>query len=136
MLGKPLYFLFTILMGLIFLLMVYLSITDIIVFQKGIVVKGLITDVPNTCIRTNWVTIDYENFDYSLIIGYATCRNNQYVVGDSTKIRIISGQIRAQLPDEDPRIIAIITIIVTSSIFFYFLFNYKSLTTSQPESEE
>ena len=116
--------------------MVYLSITDIIVFQKGIVVKGLITDVPNTCIRTNWVTIDYENFDYSLIIGYATCRNNQYVVGDSTKIRIISGQIRAQLPDEDPRIIAIITIIVTSSIFFYFLFNYKSLTTSQPESEE
>lgn len=136
MLGKPLYFLFTILMGFGFLGATYTSIIDIMVFQKGIVVKGLITDVPNTCIRTNWVTINYENFDYSLIIGYATCRDNQYVVGDSTKIRIISGQIRAQLPNTDPRITAVIVIVVVSSVFFYFLFNYKSLTTSQPESEE
>lgn len=136
MLGKPLYFLFTILMGLGFLGATYTSIIDIIVFQRGIIVKGLITNVSTTCTKTNWVTIDYNNFEYSLIIGYVTCRDNQYVVGDSTQIRIISGQIRAQSPNEDPRIIAVITIVVVSSIFFYFLFNYKSLTTSQSEPEE
>ena len=134
MMSKPFYFSFTILAGILFILFTYLSLLDISIFQKGHIIKGKIVSLSNICTKNNVVEVDYNGLTYSFLIGYPDCKNGKYIVGDSIQLRAIIGERRTQLPNDDPRIIAIITIVVLGSIFLYFLFNYKYLTA--PQSKE
>ncbi len=136
MLGKS-YYIFVVLSALGFALTLKLTITEITVFQKGIVVKALITNTPGMCTtRNNVVKFDYNNAEYSLLIGYSTCRDNKYVVGDSAKIRIIVGERRSLLPDSDPRAMGIICCLMTGVVFFYLLLNHKTIAYGEDSPDK
>lgn len=135
MISKPFYFLLISLGVILFIAATYVSIIDIMVFQKGIIISGLITKVPNSCTtKANVVEIEYKSKEYSLLIPYSTCKENKYAIGDTIQVRAIIGEERTQFPNSDPRVISVVIIIAFGSVFFYFLFNYKYLTT--PQSKE
>jgi hypothetical protein len=135
MISKPFYFLLTILMGIGFIISIYVVSIDMRVFQKGVTIKCKITGIPITCsTKANILEMEYSGNEYSLLIGYSDCKKRKYAIGDSIEVRAIIGERRTQLPNDDPRIISIIIIVVVGSVFLYFLFNYKYLTT--PQSKE